>query len=191
MKQTIPLLFQKRHILPGGRIPIRVAPGMQMEAFKAALKQGDSFGICMFDKDDTGHHFFSVGTRVTVENFDTSLHDGTLIVTVAGHEAFQIDNLEEDDYGFFTADCDTLPQWPETAVRQDQEILADKLKQMFQKHPELDDLHEDKQFHNLSWLCQRWLELLPVPPSEKQMLIQSPSCQDTYDYLMSIMQKPH
>ncbi|GAL07570.1 uncharacterized protein JCM19237_1510 [Photobacterium aphoticum] len=62
---------------------------------------------------------------------------------------------------------------------------------MFTKHPELDNLHEDKQYHNLSWLCQRWLELLPVPASEKQALIQAPNCQNTYDYLMSIMQKPH
>ena len=191
MKTYIPLLFQKRHVLPGGRIPLRIAPGPQMAAFKAAMREGNSFGVCMFDQDEHGHHFFQIGTRVTVEDFDVSPSNGCLIVTVAGHENFTIDHMEETEEGFFSGDCQFIPPWPETEVRQDQEILAEKLKQMFNKHPELGDLHQKKQFDNLSWLCQRWLELLPVPASEKQMLLSAPSCSDTYDYLISIMQKPH
>lgn len=191
MKQYIPLLFQKRHILPGGRIPLRIAPGTQMEAFKAALASGNDFGVCMFDLHEHGHQFYHIGTRVTVEDFDTSPMDGTLIVTVVGHDTFRIDQLEENDDGFFTALCDSIPLWPETKVRQDQQILADKLKLMFKKHPELSRLHQSKQFDDLSWLCQRWLELLPVPTSEKQALLSAPNCQNTYDYLISIMQKSH
>ncbi|MGF1723326.1 LON peptidase substrate-binding domain-containing protein [Photobacterium nomapromontoriensis] len=193
MKHDIPLLFQKRHILPGGRIPLRIAPGTQMEAFKAALVGGDSdsFGVCMFDQHEHGHQFYHIGTRVTVEDFDTSPIDGALIVTVVGHETFRIDHLEENDDGYFSAQCETIPLWPETKVRQDQQVLADKLKLMFKKHPELNGLHQNTQFDDLSWLCQRWLELLPVPTSEKQALLSAPNCQNTYDYLISIMQKSH
>ncbi len=86
---------------------------------------------------------------------------------------------------------DVIPQWPEVKIRNDQRILAEKLKQMFNKHPELNQLNLKKEFNNLSWLCQRWLEILPVPACEKQALLNTPNCQDTYDYLMSIMQKPH
>ncbi|PSW21079.1 Lon protease [Photobacterium sanctipauli] len=191
MKQYIPLIFQKRHILPGGKIPLRISPGPQMEAFKAALKNENGFGVCMFDEGEHGHHFFHIGTRVTVEDFDTSTNDGTLVVTVAGHENFRIDSLERNDDGVFIGDCQPIPLWPETKVSSDQQVLADKLKIMFKKHPELNGLHQEKQFSNLSWLCQRWLELLPVPASEKQALLNTPNCYDTYDYLMSIMQKNH
>ncbi|MGF1730913.1 MULTISPECIES: LON peptidase substrate-binding domain-containing protein [Photobacterium] len=191
MKQSIPLLFQQRHVLPGGRMPIRVAPGPQMDAFKAALTSDIGFGICMFDEAEHGHHFFHIGTRVTVEDLDTSALDGSLIVTVYGHENFRINALEQDDSGVFSGEYDIIPQWPEVEIRNDQIVLADKLKQMFNKHPELNQLNLKKEFNNLSWLCQRWLEILPVPASEKQALLNTPNCQDTYDYLMSIMQKPH
>jgi len=191
MKQSIPLLFQQRHVLPGGRMPIRVAPGPQMEAFKVALTCSNGFGICMFDEAEHGHHFFHIGTRVTVEDFDTSALDGSLIVTVYAHENFRINSLEQDDNGVFSGEYDVIPQWPEVEIRNDQRILAEKLKQMFNKHPELNQLNLEKEFNNLSWLCQRWLEILPVPACEKQALLNTPNCQDTYDYLMSIMQKPH
>ncbi|WP_261600414.1 LON peptidase substrate-binding domain-containing protein [Photobacterium sp. TY1-4] len=191
MKQSLPLLFQKRHVLPGGRMPIRIAPGPQMEAFKAALLSSEGFGICMFDENEHGHEFFHIGTRVTVEDFDTSAIDGSLIVTVYGHENFRIHALEQSESGAISGECELIPQWPEVKIRNEQRILADKLKQMFKKHPELNQLNQKKQFNNLSWLCQRWLEILPVPASEKQMLLNTPSCMDTYDYLMSIMHKPH
>lgn len=191
MKQPIPLLFQQRHVLPGGRMPIRIAPGPQMEAFKVALTSSDGFGICMFDEAEHGHHFFHIGTRVTVEDFDTSALDGSLIVTVYGHENFRINALEQSDSGVFSGEYDVIPQWPEVKIRNDQRILAEKLKQMFHKHPELSELNQNKEFNNLSWLCQRWLEILPVPACEKQALLNTPNCLDTYDYLMSIMQKPH
>ncbi|GAB3519807.1 LON peptidase substrate-binding domain-containing protein [Photobacterium alginatilyticum] len=162
-----------------------------MDAFKAALTSDIGFGICMFDEAEHGHHFFHIGTRVTVEDLDTSALDGSLIVTVYGHENFRINALEQDDSGVFSGEYDIIPQWPEVEIRNDQIVLADKLKQMFNKHPELNQLNLKKEFNNLSWLCQRWLEILPVPASEKQALLNTPNCQDTYDYLMSIMQKPH
>lgn len=191
MKQSIPLLFQQRHVLPGGRMPIRIAPGPQMEAFKVALTSSEGFGVCMFDEAEHGHHFFHIGTRVTVEDFDISAHDGSLIVTVYGHENFRINALEQSDDDVFCGEYEAIPLWPEIKIRNDQRILAEKLQQMFNKHPELNKLHHDQEFNNLSWLCQRWLEILPVPACEKQALINTPNCLDTYDYLMSIMQKPH
>ncbi|MCW8331692.1 LON peptidase substrate-binding domain-containing protein [Photobacterium sp. SDRW27] len=191
MTQSIPLLFQQRHVLPGGRMPIRIAPGQQMEAFKAALKSCDGFGVCMFDEAEHGHHFFHIGTRVTVEDFDISAYDGSLIATVYGHENFRINALEQSDDGIFCGEYEAIPRWPEIKIRNDQRILAEKLQQMFNKHPELNKLHHEKEFNNLSWLCQRWLEILPVPACEKQALLNAPNCLDTYDYLMSIMQKTH
>lgn len=191
MNQFIPLLFQQRHVLPGGRMPIRIAQGPQMETFKVALASSEGFGVCMVDEDEHGQHYFYIGTLVTIEDFDIIEPDNSLIVTVYGHENFFLRALEHDDNDVFYGECEAIPLWPEIKVRKDQRILADKLIQMFVKHPELNKLHQHKEFNNLSWLCQRWLEILPVPASEKQALLSAPTCLDTYDYLMSIMQKNH
>ncbi|MGF1757374.1 LON peptidase substrate-binding domain-containing protein [Photobacterium sagamiensis] len=191
MTQSIPLLFQKRHVLPTGRMPIRIAPGSQTAAFKVALSSTDGFGVCMLDENNPGQHFFHIGTRVTVEDFDTSTQDGSLIVTVYGHDNFRIKSLTQDNKGVFSAEYRTIPQWAEIKLHNNQRLLAVKLRIMFEKYPELDRLHQAKEFNNLSWLCQRWLELLPVPACEKQALLNTPNCLDTCDYLMSMMQEPH
>lgn len=190
MTHSIPLLFQKRHVLPTGRMPIRIAPGPQTDAFKVALSSADGFGVCMLDESDPGH-LFHIGTRVTVEDFDTSTHDGILNVTVYGHDSFRIKSLTQDDNEVFFAEYQTIPQWAEIQLHNHQQLLAVKLRMMFEKHPELDRLHQTKEFNNLSWLCQRWLEILPVPACEKQALINTPTCLDTCDYLMSMMLESH
>jgi hypothetical protein len=191
MTNLLPLLFQKRHVLPTGRMPIRIAPGPQTEVFKVAVTSEDGFGVCMFDRSEHNHQFFHIGTRVTVEDFDTSKKDGALIVTVYGHESFRIKSLEQNENGVFFGEYQALPQWSEMKARNNQQLLADKLQIMFDKYPELDNLHRTKEFHNLSWLCQRWLEILPVPASEKQLLLNTPNCLDTCDYLMSMMLESH
>lgn len=191
MANLIPVLFQKRHVLPKGKMPMRVAPGSQMEAFKHALTSDIGFGVCMID-DNNSSHYTQIGTRVTVEDFDTSKNDGALIATLYAHENFCIKSLEQhDEDGAIFADFKSLPQWPETEIAIDQQLLADKLQIMFEKYPELAGLHQHKEFNNLSWLCQRWLEILPVPAQEKQALINTPNCLDTCDYLMSMMLEPH
>ncbi|MEI8596171.1 LON peptidase substrate-binding domain-containing protein [Photobacterium sp. Hal280] len=191
MSDMIPLIFQQRHILPGGRIPVRIPPGSQMETFKVALASGNGFGICMFDEDEHGQHFCYIGTRVTVEDFDISSQDGALIATLYGHSNFRIKSLDQADNGVFYADPEDIPQWPDMTLRDDQQPLAEKLQVMFNNHPELDKLHQTKYLNNLSWLCQRWLELLPLPAFQKQALLTAPNCLNTYDYLQSIMQQNH
>ncbi|MGF1690558.1 LON peptidase substrate-binding domain-containing protein [Photobacterium kagoshimensis] len=190
MTNLIPLLFQKRHVLPKGKMPMRVAPGSQMEAFKHALNSDIGFGVCMID-DSKSSHCSQIGTRVTVEDLDTSKNDGALIVTLYAHENFGIKSLEQHSNGGIFAEFHPLPLWPEIKIDNDQQLLADKLQIMFDKYPELAGLHQHKEFNNLSWLCQRWLEILPVPAQEKQALINTPNCFNTCDYLMSMMLDPH
>ncbi|OAN18412.1 Lon protease [Photobacterium jeanii] len=190
MTNLIPLLFQKRHVLPKGKMPMRVAPGSQMAAFKNAITSEQGFGVCMID-DNQASHYSQIGTRVTVEDYDLSKNDGSLIVTLYAHENFVISSLEQHPDGNIYAEHQPLPQWPEIELRDDQQLLADKLQIMFDKYPELAGLHQNKEFNNLSWLCQRWLEILPVPAKDKQALVNTPNCFDTCDYLMSMMTECH
>ena len=190
MTIRLPLLFNKQHVLPSGRIPIRIAPGLQMTSLKEALKSPDGFGVCMYEERENDNRFYVIGTRVTVEDFYTN-DDGSLGITVYGHECFEISSFEKNSDGVFFGECETLPQWPNAQLSENQQPLADKLQQLFDKFPDLNNMHHHKELDNLSWLCLRWLELLPVPTKEKQALINTASCSATCDYLMSLMLTPH
>nr|WP_086939630.1 LON peptidase substrate-binding domain-containing protein [Thaumasiovibrio occultus] len=187
---SLPILFQRRNILPDGRLPIRIAPGTQMDTLKMALDNGGMLGICMYDPDEN-QHFYEMGTRVKIEDFDAELVDGLLQVTVIGVDVFEADAFLQAENGVCIADGKTLERWPETELSMTQQLLADRLQIMYDKYPALSELHDDKQLTNLSWLCQRWLEILPVPLKDKQWLLARPSCADTCDYLMSMMNDPH
>ncbi|WP_413111272.1 LON peptidase substrate-binding domain-containing protein [Thaumasiovibrio sp. DFM-14] len=190
MTNTLPVLFQKRHILPDGRLPMRIAPGGQMDTIKHALRNGGILGICMYDPADE-QQFYEIGTRVRIEDFDTDLVNGLLQITVVGLDTFEVVNFYNHESNICLADYESTTRWPETAPSVPQKMLAERLQIMYDKHPELSDLHNNKQLNNLSWLCQRWLELLPVPVREKQQLLTQPNCLNTCDYLMSLMQEPH
>ncbi|MGF1707722.1 LON peptidase substrate-binding domain-containing protein [Enterovibrio baiacu] len=188
MTITLPILFNNRHILPSGRLPLRVVPGEQLNTVKYAMQHGLDIGVCM---DETSPIGAGIGTRVTVEDFNTSGEDGVLTITVGGHESFVIDSIKENEEGVVVAVCQTLPTWPEREVSNDAAPLAERLQIMFDRYPELSSLHKRPHFENLTWLCQRWLELLPIPASEKQVLMAANSCSDTCEYLLSLMKDPH
>ncbi|KXF82125.1 LON peptidase substrate-binding domain-containing protein [Enterovibrio coralii] len=188
MTMTLPILFNNRHILPSGRLPLRVAPGTQLTTVKYAMRNGLDIGVCM---DETSPIGAGIGTRVSIEDFSLSSEDGSLTITVSGHESFIIDSVLDNDENIVVATCQTLPSWPKQEVSIDSAPLAERLQIMFERYPELSSLHASPHFDNLTWLCQRWLELLPLPASEKQVLMAANSCSNTAEYLLSLMKDPH
>lgn len=188
MTTTLPILFNPRHILPSGRLPLKVLPGIQMETVTYAMRHGLHLGVCMDENNLIGS---GIGTRVIIEDFNTSKEDGILVITVCGYESFIVDKIKNRDNDIIIAQCQMLPNWPEQKVSDDAQPLAERLQNMFEKYPELCSLHQRPHFDDLTWLCQRWLELLPLPASEKQVLMAATSCSDTAEYLLSLMKEPH
>lgn len=188
MTTTLPILFNNRHILPEGRLPLRITQGAQLETVKYAMRNGLDLGVCM---DETSPIGAGIGTRVTIEDFHMSQNEGVLTIIVCGKESFVIDGIRENESGIVEARCQALPAWPQREVSNDAAPLAERLLIMFERYPELSSLHKQPNFDNLTWLCQRWLELLPIPASEKQVLVAAHTCTDTAEYLLSLMKDPH
>ncbi len=188
MTTTLPILFNNRHILPSGRLPLRIITNTQIETVTYAMRNELDIGVCM---DETNIIGAGIGTRVFIEDFNTSKEDGILTITVCGHDSFIVESMQENDKNIVIANCQTLPEWPEQKVSHDAEPLAERLQSMFERYPELCSLHQRPHFDSLTWLCQRWLELLPLPASEKQVLMSANSCHDTATYLLSLMKEPH
>ena len=153
-----------------------------------AFKNDLQLGVCMEDAQQKGT---SIGTFVSIEDFNLSSDDMILTITVEGQSAFLIEHISETPEGISMATYIDLPSWPEREVSDDSAPLAERLQSMFDRYPELCSLHTRPRFDNLTWLCQRWLELLPLPTCEKQLLMSATSCNETADYLLSLMKEPH
>ncbi len=188
MSLTLPILFNDRHILPSGHLPLRVFPGAQMETLTYAMKNNLPLGICMDEKSNIN---MSIATEVIIEDFFAKNRDGILTINVCGKRCFLIEKTEQLTAGITLAHGEILPKWPEQEICDDSAPLAERLQAMYDRYPELRSLHSTVNFDSLTWLCQRWLELLPLPASEKQMLMSANSCSDTAEYLISLMKDPH
>ncbi|OOF22717.1 MULTISPECIES: LON peptidase substrate-binding domain-containing protein [Salinivibrio] len=190
MAQSTPILFNDRHILPGGRIPLRIPAGNALNTLVFAMKHGLPLGVCMADSNSQWQHT-NIGTFVDIEDFTTSQEDGCLVVTARGTARFSIQTFNQQQSEMLFASVRALPRWPDCQVDDQSQPLVERLQSMFERYPELQKMHRQTEFSNLSWLCQRWLELLPLPTTEKQQLMANNSCGTTRDYLLSMMQDPH
>ncbi len=191
MAEMLPLLFQKRHVLPSGRMQIYISTVDQVPTLKTALTSKSGLGICMYSDKKEAQHLFHIGTRVTIDDFDQDPNTRLLKLTVSGQNNFKIQSIEQTTDGVFWGKTTPLPRWKAITINNEQRLLATRLKKMFEKFPDLDELYKRKDFDNLSWLCQRWLEILPLPAVDKQKLLNKPTCLNTYDYLMSMIKTSH
>ncbi|KUE80801.1 LON peptidase substrate-binding domain-containing protein [Aeromonas schubertii] len=171
-QQSIALFPLPSHILPGGKLPLRLFEPNHIEMLKESLIGDCGFGIVMEENTATGlcGRILPVGTRVKVIDFYT-LNDGLLGVTVLGMERFYIHELHTDEHGIKRARVESLPNWPRLSSDNSDEVLVTRLQDIFAQYPELDELYPEKRYEDAAWICQRWLELLPMPVQEKQGLI--------------------
>ncbi|SIQ14628.1 hypothetical protein SAMN05880558_102146 [Aeromonas sp. RU39B] len=170
--QSLALFPLPSHILPGGKLPLRLFEPRHMAMLKESFLNDRGFGIVMEDSTTSGQsgRILPVGTRVKVTDFYT-LNDGLLGITVIGLERFCIHHLTTDDQGIKRAQVEVLPNWPQLSSDGSDDLLVERLKEVFEQYPELDELYPEKSYNDTAWICQRWLELLPMPVQEKQGLI--------------------
>lgn len=188
---NMPLLFQKRHILPAGRMYLYLSGITHITTLRALLLSKTGIGICMFSNKSSRKKLYNIGTRVTIEDFNHEPNNPLIRLNIYGQELFKITTIEQGNDDIMWGKCLQLPHWPQQQLTTEQQLLSTRLQLMFNKYPDLDKLHHQQEFDNLSWLCQRWLEILPLPTQEKQTLLNHPDCLQACDYLMSKIYTQH
>lgn len=186
--QQLALFPLPSHILPGGKLPLRLFEPRHLQMLKESFLEDRGFGIVMEETTSTGTcgRILPVGTRVKVTDFYT-LNDGLLGVTVLGLERFCIHEMETDSTGLRHAQVEPLPNWSSADSDVSDNQLVSRLREVFAQYPELDELYPDKQFDDAAWLCQRWLEILPMPIYEKQMLIAKQNSEAARQFLRRLI----
>ncbi|WP_418139487.1 LON peptidase substrate-binding domain-containing protein [Oceanimonas smirnovii] len=176
------------HLLPEGRVPLRIFEPRYVRMIAEAEKDDRGFGIGMLeDADETGKgDLYMLGARVKIVDFYT-LEDGMLGITVEATERFRIRELAEEQDGLLQAEVELLDNWRSCALSPVEQILSDKLQEVFEEYPELAELHPDPRWQDAAWITQRWLEVLPIKNDYTQMLMGEPSCRRALTFLLSMI----
>lgn len=187
---TIALLPLTSHVLPGGRLELRIFEQKYIRMIKEALSTQQGFGVCMlspFGRLENNSHILPIGTLVNVVDFE-SLNNGMLSFTVAGDQLFEIQQIQTAEDGLRSGQVSLRDQWPATPLSDEDILLQQRLQEVFEAYPELADLYPEKRFDDEPWICQRWLEILPLEPEKKQQLLASEHTRPVKEFIRHLVE---
>jgi Lon protease-like protein len=186
----IPLFPLSAHLLPGGRMSLRIFEPRYVRMVKDACASDSGFGICMVNAQgdkDKNQHIYTIGTFAKVIDFDL-LDDGFLGVTVEGQRCFSILSITTESDELRQGVCQLLDEWPAQSADCSISPIDEKLMEIFDHYPELQALYQNPKFNDPIWVIYRWLELLPVNAEQKQQLLQQKDCVKALDFLTQLVE---
>lgn len=151
-------------LLPGGITKLRIFEPRYVRLVKESMATDSGFVLAMKD----GDAICRFGTHVKIVDFET-LPDGLLGITIRGTARVGLSNIGQEEDGLWVADTDILPAWQEQS---EAGMLGEALENLFEAHPEhAAQYNNEKHFDDMLWVCQRWLEVLPLANSQRQWFL--------------------
>lgn len=159
-------------VLPEGKMKLRIFEPRYLRMVSQSSKTGSGLGLCLIDqeKSNNANELSQFGTLVKIVDFE-SLSDGLLGITVVGVRRFAIRKVRVEYDGLRIAKVQWLPDWPCQPLRQSDRYLSQQLQEVYRRFPQIGELHSLCFFDDASWVCQRWLELLPLSNKQFDTLV--------------------
>jgi Lon protease-like protein len=168
----VPLFPLNTVLFPGGRLPLRIFEQRYMDMAKACLKDGSAFGVCLIrEGSEVGEPALpvDVGTLARITAWDMP-QLGVLEVVAVGERRFRIKERRVESSGLARASIEALPEDEDGAIPADCAGCVTLIERVIKEQPALFEppLRKD----SASWIGSRLAELLPVPLSAKQELLE-------------------
>lgn len=189
-QQLIPIFPLPAQLMPDGKLALRIFEPRYLRMVKECAKNRAAFGIVMMASSDvyaTAASIQPIGTSAKIVDFD-QLENNVLEITVCGGPCFKIGDIQVQEDGLNVANIDYLKPWPARALAEKERYIARQLCGIYEQYPELGNLYANRKLNNLTWLCQRWLEILPLGVEQKQELMATPTCERTHQLLTKLLQ---
>jgi uncharacterized protein len=171
-------LFPLRTVLyPGGVLPLKVFEQRYVELTKACVRDGSRFGVCLITKGAEvaggaggAPEFAALGTFATIEAWDMP-ELGIFHVTTAGGPRFEVLSHEVRQDGLVVAAVLPIPAEPAVAVTPAHAPLVHLLEVLAAR---IGPQHfpATRSFDDATWVGYRLAELLPLPLSVKQSMLE-------------------
>jgi Lon protease-like protein len=173
---ALPLFLLKTVLFPGGVLPLKVFEQRYIEMAKTCLRDGAPFGVCLITKGDevaaggAPPEFAQLGTIATFSSWDVQ-EPGILHVTANGAERFRVQSHRVERSGLVVAEAVRIPAEPSVALAEGYAQMA-KLLEVLAARVGSRQFPEATAYDDASWVGHRLAELLPLPPSIKQGMLE-------------------
>ena len=186
---AIALLPSSNHLLPGGRAEITIAEERYIRMIKQSLAGERHFALCMLNEGEEHNEIKKIPAIATIADiidFNTA-ENGLLTVVVEGKQKVRLLAIKIEKDGLLFAEYQLYPNWSAMPVDNTTACLAEKLRLYFSSMPAIGSLYEAADYDDICWVCQRWLEILPLEVKYKQLLITQDNSKLTVRFLLKLM----
>lgn len=183
----LPLFPLNAVLFPGGRLPLRIFEQRYMDMAKACLKDGSPFGVCLIAQGkEVGEPAVpaEVGTLARLREWDMP-QLGMLHVVAKGERRFRIVERRVESNGLARASIELLPEDTDGALPAQAATCARLLERIIEQQPGL--LETPHRLDSASWVSSRLAELLPLPLTAKQELLELSDARARLERLNSLI----
>ncbi|QIR14415.1 LON peptidase substrate-binding domain-containing protein [Shewanella aestuarii] len=198
---NIPIFPLSMCLLPQGYSQLRIFEPRYKRLVTESLKSGQGFGLCMISDDKKS--ILPIGTLCKITDFETLAdgllgitiygeqkfviesiaveHDGlkrAQVKMLASWPSMSISKILSSDMASTTGKTNNKlivnkKQKSKTITQAEEKMLSETLKDLLNQYPQHLAHYHDDNFDDIAWVCQRWLEIIPLKPSEKYQCINS------------------
>jgi Lon protease-like protein len=171
-------------VLPKGKMNLRIFEPRYKRLISECSQRGEGFGVCLVNEDisTSPASISSAGTLANIIDFEL-LPDGLLGVTIEGSDRFTIKHVWNEYDGLRCAQVEMLDEWQPSALESHNSYLREQLQRVYRDFPQIQQLYPSPEFHDATWIAQRWLELLPLRATVFDQLVLHPDCTQALHFL--------
>jgi len=178
-KRSFPVpLFPLRTVLfPGGLLPLKIFEQRYIDMAKACLKDERPFGVCMITRGDevasssaSPPDFVRVGTLARIIDWEMP-QLGILHVMTSGGDRFQVKEHTVEPSGLIVGDVAPIAPEASHPLPEDCAPLA-KLLEVIAARIGSQSFPAAHRYDDASWVGYRLAELLPLPLTIKQSMLE-------------------
>lgn len=189
IRNRIPLIPLKSVLLPEGKAALYIDNPSIVKTIKASYASAMPIGICTENHEEKEDNpFLGLGTLCYIVDFE-ELENGGVNVTFQGEQSFQLVEVSSTIPGVWHATVKLMPLWEARSLPLDRKFLVDALSSVFSTRQYFKNLYQNPALDDLTWVCQRWIEILPVDESEKQMMIEKGSLSQVINFVSKFVKK--
>jgi len=175
---ALPLFPLKTVLFPGGLLPLKVFEQRYVTMSKACLKDDASFGVCLLTKGEEVQRsavtrdvsFAPIGTRARITDWDMP-QLGILHIRARGLTRFQVRSHSIADDGLVIGQVTDIAAEPSVALPEAFKPLAKFLEILIERVGK-QNFPDDLALSDASWVGYRLAEILPLPLSIKQSMLE-------------------
>lgn len=178
----LPLFPLSLVICPGGLLPLRIFEVRYLDMVRNSLRNKSSFAVVTVlpegETDPQGNFpFANIGTLVDIVDADVTTV-GLMMIRCVGQRRVKVESFTQQKDGLLIGEVNDIPNDLELPIPEDLQMtsigLQRLLESLLEENIPTENLPviEPYKLEDVSWVANRWVELLDLPLLQKQRLMQ-------------------